>query len=104
MVRCADPDDPEGTRWALPSGEVHDKEDSCDAAVRGAQESTGYLVEVDDLIGMDNRDEGLRIYYTVHIVSGESSDAAAWFDLDSLPALIRNPTVDAALARLRPLG
>ena len=101
-MRCADPDDPEGVRWTLPSGEVHDEEDSCDAAVRGARESTGQLVEVDDLIGMDNCSEGLHIYYTAHVVSGEPGDGVEWIDLDSLPGLARTSMVDAALARRRP--
>ena len=102
LVRSADPADSDGIQWTLPGSEVHNDEDSCDAALRGAQESTGYLVEVDNLIGMDNRTEGLHIYYSAHTVSGELSDMAEWIDLDAVSGLARTPMVDAALARRRP--
>ena len=125
LARWANPDDPGDYQWSLPGGGVEPAEDPYDAAVREAEEETGYIVELDELLGVHTRvkaappGEGgekaqyhsLRIFYAAHIVGGGlrdevggSTDKAAWFDLAQVAELPRDPRVDIGieLAEVRP--
>ena len=125
LARWANPVDPEDNQWTLPGGGVEPAEDPFDAAIREAEEETGYIVELDELLGMYTRvkeappSEGgmksqyhsLRIFYAGHIVGGGlrdevggSTDKADWFDLAQVKDLPRDPRVDIGieLAATRP--
>lgn len=103
--------------WTLPGGGIEAGEDPADAARREITEETGYVAELDGLLGIDshvisgeNRLDGsgrplhaLRIVYRAHIVRGDlvneidgSTDEARWFRLDAVSRLHRVGLVDAA--------
>ncbi|GGP38390.1 NUDIX hydrolase [Saccharothrix coeruleofusca] len=107
-------------RWILPGGGLEHGEDPYDAVIREVFEETGYHVEVDRLLGMQNVHgpvaikgvdtdyHRLRILYEARVVGGElthevggSTDQAAWFPLDEVPALDRVESVDVGLELLR---
>ncbi|BBB02171.1 hypothetical protein RVR_9918 [Actinacidiphila reveromycinica] len=103
--------------WTMPGGGLEPGEDPLDAVVREVEEETGYRVAVDRLLGIDSfrgrrvldsgvvdAFQGLRIVYRVHVVGGElrdevggSTDHAAWFPLDEVPALDTVELVEVAL-------
>lgn len=100
--------------WTMPGGGVEFGEHPHDTVVRELAEETGYLIEVDGLLGVDSiewdmpsgdgRLHSLRLYYAAHIVGGElrnevggSSDLAAWFPLDQITGLDRSSSVESAL-------
>ena len=104
--------------WTLPGGGLELGEDAPTAAVREVLEETGYVVELDELLGVDSlqvRPEdrlngsgrplhALRIIYRAHPVSGDlvhelagSTDEAAWIPLADIPNLVRVDLVDKAL-------
>lgn len=116
---------PGGERvWTLPGGGIEHAEDPVDAAMREVEEETGYLIEVDTLLGVNSVRRrhprglgheadfhGLRIVYEGRVVGGAlrhevggSTDRAEWVDLDRVADLERADVVDAGLAlhRLRP--
>ncbi len=110
--------------WTLPGGKVEHSEDPIDAVVREVAEETGYVVEVERLLGVDSRtkqvDRGtpdewelhhVGVFYGVRITGGEirhevngSTDLAAWVPLARVPELERAVVVDIALEleRTRP--
>lgn len=104
--------------WTLPGGGLEFGEDAPTAVVREVLEETGYVVELDELLGVDSlhiRPEdrlngsgrpmhALRIVYRAHAVSGQlvheldgSTDEAAWIPLGEVPRLGRVDLVDKAL-------
>ncbi|WP_329566462.1 NUDIX hydrolase [Kitasatospora sp. NBC_01266] len=115
----------EGERlWTVPGGGLDHGEDPYDAAIREVEEETGYLVELERLLGVDShhviyppdpvngpspRDfQGLRIIYQGRIAGGElrnetagSTDLARWIPLAEVEGLPRVPLVDIAIALYR---
>lgn len=103
--------------WTLPGGGLEPGEDPADAAVREVEEETGYLAELDELIGVhshvipeDQRISGngplqaLRIIYRAHTGGGAlrnelvgSTDEARWFDLGAVRSLRKVALVDIGL-------
>lgn len=99
--------------WSLPGGGLDHGEDPVDAVVREVFEESGYLCEVDVLLGIDSTmyakpplDDvhGVRVVYEARIVGGElrhevdgSSDRAQWFPLDAVQELKRFTLVDRGL-------
>ncbi|SDI37961.1 ADP-ribose pyrophosphatase YjhB, NUDIX family [Actinokineospora alba] len=103
---------PKGPVWMLPGGGVDFGEHPMDGAIREVEEETGYIAEIDTLLGIDTivRPDfhGVRVIYEGRVVGGElrfevggSSDMAAWFDLDEVADLVHAEMLDTALALLR---
>lgn len=111
--------------WTLPGGGSEGAEDPIETAVREIEEETGYVAEIDELLGIHTYVvpisdrvqrakeplKAMRVIYTAHVVGGElrtevngSTDEARWFDLDEVSSLHRVALVDIALrmARERP--
>jgi len=113
-------------QWTLPGGGIEHGEDPYDAVIREVTEETGYIIEVDHLLGIHSArrtyprgrfgvadHHTVRVMYTGHITGGAlrheiggSTDLAAWVPLDRLDDLAtpRGDLVDVALrlARTRP--
>lgn len=108
--------------WILPGGGIDEGEDPYDAVIREVFEETGYRVEVDRLLGIQNfygpmghagvevAYHRIRIMYEAHVVGGEltfeangSTDRAAWIPLDEVAALDHVESVDYGLELLRVL-
>lgn len=117
----------EGSRrqWTLPGGGLELHERAEEGVVREVLEETGYVVELDALLGVDSYVfpaerraiatvkpmKAFRVLYRAHVVGGEltheedgSTDEAAWFPLADVASLDRVSVVDIALgmAGLRP--
>lgn len=111
----------EGTHggWTLPGGGMEPGEHPEATVVREVREETGYLVRVDEIIGVGSiviagadrlagpgHDlQGLRIIYRCSIVGGEleverdgSTDDVGWFALDEIVTLDRVALIDEGLA------
>ncbi|GFZ90461.1 NUDIX hydrolase [Nesterenkonia alkaliphila] len=107
-------------RWALPGGGIDPGEDPANAAVREVFEESGYHVEIDELLGIDNLVvpgekrlkkskragiplQNLRIVYRAHITGGQltaeaegSTDDVAWFTQPEIDSLKRVELIDTA--------
>lgn len=103
--------------WTMPGGGLEPGEAPEDAARREVFEETGYLVELDGVIGVHSHVisaedrmradvplQALRIVYRAHIVGGDlrnevdgSTDEAGWFSLIEVDRLTRVTLVDLAL-------
>ncbi|WP_020574195.1 NUDIX hydrolase [Actinopolymorpha alba] len=105
LARFAEP----AGRWTLPGGGVEHAEYPADGVVREVLEETGYQVRVRSLLGVHTdvwsrssapwrrslaEVHAVHILYEVAVTGGElrheldgSTDQAAWFDLDQVPAL-----------------
>ncbi|MGH3861422.1 NUDIX hydrolase [Actinokineospora sp.] len=103
---------PNGPVWMLPGGGVDFGEHPMDGAVREVEEETGYIAEIDTLLGIDTvvRPDfhGVRVIYEGRVIGGElrfevggSSDMAGWFGLAEIDGLVHAEMVDTALALLR---
>jgi 8-oxo-dGTP diphosphatase len=102
--------------WTLPGGRVEHGEDPFEAVVREVEEETGYVAEVEALLGVDSRrprpeHHNIGVYYLVRIVGGElrhevdgSTDLAEWVDWDAVDERSRSGLVDIGrtLFRSRP--
>lgn len=106
--------------WTLPGGGLEPGEDPADAARREVTEETGYVAELERILGVHSlvipepeRFSGVgpvqavRIVYRARIVGGDlrnesagSTDEAAWFALDQVARLDRVSLVDTALSML----
>ncbi|WP_150460495.1 NUDIX hydrolase [Nesterenkonia ebinurensis] len=109
-----------GAGWTLPGGGIDPGEDPADAVVREVFEESGYHVQIDELLGIDNlvipgerrapasgREgvplQNLRTIYLAHITGGEltvetdgSTDDVAWFTQSEIDSLDRVSLVDVA--------
>ncbi len=102
--------------WTLPGGKVEHGEDPIDGVVREVEEETGYVVDVEALLGVDSRmprpeHHNIGVYYLVRIVGGElrhetggSTDRAEWVGWDAVDERSRSGLVDIgrSLFRRRP--
>ncbi|HWU45323.1 MAG TPA: NUDIX hydrolase [Humibacter sp.] len=103
--------------WTLPGGGIEPGEDPADAARREIMEETGYVAELDELLGIDSHLvpgeqrinpsgrplHALRIVYRAHVVDGSlvnelkgSTDEARWVALSKVSELQRVGLVDIA--------
>lgn len=111
----------EGRRaaWTLPGGGLEPGEDPEDAVRREVLEETGYVAEVEELLGIHSRViplrqrlqgaadaplHTIRIVYRARVTGGElrdeiggTTDRAAWFALPDVEALKHVQLVDIAL-------
>jgi 8-oxo-dGTP diphosphatase len=106
------------SNWTLPGGGLEIAEDTETAAIREALEETGYAVELNGLLGVDNvhipagsrmdgRDRhllSLRVIYSARVVAGSlrreldgSTDDARWFRLSDVKGLDHVELVDVGI-------
>lgn len=105
--------------WTLPGGGMEPGESPIETAVREIWEETGYHAAIDELLGIDSRIipardrrarapmQALRIVYRASVKGGElrnetdgSTDEAAWWPLEEVPALRTVSLVDVGLRLL----
>ena len=86
--------EPQRGKWTFPAGFVDRGEKVEDAAIREVFEETGYIVELDKLIGVysQKNDPIILIVYGGHVVGGEITDnsevqSIQTFPIDKLPVL-----------------
>lgn len=116
LARYVSPDATQ-RHWTLPGGKVEHAEDPYDAVVREVAEETGYVVEVERLLGVDSQAwhvpwagpsggelHRVGIFYDVAIKGGElrnetggSTDLAAWIRTSDIGQLDRTVIIDVAL-------
>lgn len=101
--------EPERGKWALPAGYVNALEDPRHAAMREAEEETGFQINIVGLIDVlhnppapDGRPSGasIVIVYEGHVLSGQlcagdDAEAAAWFRPEALPDIAFESTRQA---------
>jgi 8-oxo-dGTP diphosphatase len=120
LARYVSPDATQ-RHWTLPGGKVEHAEDPYDAVVREVCEETGYVVEVERLLGVDSRAwhvawagpsggelHSVGVFYGVGIKAGElrseaggSTDLAAWIPVSEVAQLERAVIIDIALGMYR---
>ncbi|MGD7704844.1 NUDIX hydrolase [Microlunatus sp. Y2014] len=104
--------------WTLPGGGMEPGEQVTQTALREVAEETGYVAELDELLGFNSLHRSaadnwlgtgrpyhfLQIIHRAHIVGGSfeveidgSTDDAGWFTRDELADLDRVSLTDAAL-------
>ncbi len=111
----------DGPHWSLAGGGLDPVEDPRQGALREVFEETGYIVELDGLLGVDVEHfvserhvpagydgvdvYAVRIVYRGHVVGGElthevggTSDLAAWLTRDEVAAAPKVSLVEAGLA------
>src|SRR3954465_15958654 len=87
---------PHGRGWEMPGGRVEPGEDVVQAAVREVAEETGCEVEVEALLGVDNRvsePKMLMVRFRCRYLSGEprpsdETPEVGWFPYDEARAMI----------------
>ena len=86
--------EPQRGKWTFPAGFVDRGEKVEDAAIREVFEETGYIVELDKLVGVYSQKEDpiILIVYSGYTVGGERTDnlevqSIQTFPLDKLPIL-----------------
>ncbi|WP_199702685.1 NUDIX hydrolase [Jiangella rhizosphaerae] len=110
----------DGPQWSLAGGGLDPVEHPQEGAVRELFEETGYVVELDALIGIDVEHfvsdrhvpdgydgvdvHAVRVFYRGHVTGGElthevggTSDLAAWLSREELAGLPTVPAVKLAL-------
>tara|TARA_B100001142_G_C14329145_1_gene653406 strand:- start:1303 stop:1686 length:384 start_codon:yes stop_codon:yes gene_type:complete len=86
--------EPQRGKWTFPAGFVDRGEKVENAAIREVFEETGFIVELDKLVGVYSQEDDpiILIVYSGHIVGGERTDnsevqSIQTFPLDKLPVL-----------------
>tara|TARA_B100000530_G_scaffold270759_1_gene183458 strand:- start:6102 stop:6485 length:384 start_codon:yes stop_codon:yes gene_type:complete len=86
--------EPQRGKWTFPAGFVDRGEKVENAAIREVFEETGFIVELDKLVGVYSQEDDpiILIVYSGHIVGGERTDnsevqSIQTFALDKLPVL-----------------
>ena len=86
--------EPQRGKWTFPAGFVDRGEKVEDAAIREVFEETGFIVELDELVGVYSQEDDpiILIVYSGHIVGGKRTDnsevqSIQTFPLDKLPVL-----------------
>ena len=86
--------EPQRGKWTFPAGFVDRGEKVENAAIREVFEETGFIVELDKLVGVYSQEDDpiILIVFSGHIVGGERTDnsevqSIQTFPLDKLPVL-----------------
>ena len=86
--------EPQRGKWTFPAGFVDRGEKVENAAIREVFEETGFIVELDKLVGVYSQEDDpiILIVYSGHIVGGERTDnsevqSIQTFPLHKLPVL-----------------